>query len=127
MHLVLGGPARSRVFVDGTPVGVVPVRGSRLYTLARLPTLQSRLLELPSARASGLRLHVRLSGALLLAGDVVAVLALAVTEELRELGRESVAGRQVRLLGERVRALLELLDVRRCVRIGGDRLETCSE
>ena len=26
--------------------GVVPVRGSRLYTLARVPTLQSRLLEL---------------------------------------------------------------------------------
>jgi hypothetical protein len=32
--------------VDGKPVGVVPVRGSRLYTLARLPTPRSRLLEL---------------------------------------------------------------------------------
>ena len=46
MHLVLGGRGSVAVIVDGTPVGVVPVRGSRLYTLARVPTLQSRLLEL---------------------------------------------------------------------------------
>jgi cytochrome c biogenesis protein CcdA/thiol-disulfide isomerase/thioredoxin len=46
VHLVLGGHGSVAVIVDGKPVGVVPVRGSRLYTLARLPTLQSRLLEL---------------------------------------------------------------------------------
>ena len=46
VHLVLGGHGSVAVIVDGTPVGVVPVRGSRLYTLARLPTAQSRLLEL---------------------------------------------------------------------------------
>jgi len=46
VHLVLGGRGSVAVIVDGTPVGVVPVRGSRLYTLARVPTLQSRLLEL---------------------------------------------------------------------------------
>jgi thiol-disulfide isomerase/thioredoxin len=46
VHLVLGGHGSVAVMVDGTPVGVVPVRGSRLYTLARLPTDQSRLLEL---------------------------------------------------------------------------------
>jgi cytochrome c biogenesis protein CcdA/thiol-disulfide isomerase/thioredoxin len=46
VHLVLGGHGSVAVMVDGTPVGVVPVRGSRLYTLTRLPTDQSRLLEL---------------------------------------------------------------------------------
>jgi cytochrome c biogenesis protein CcdA/thiol-disulfide isomerase/thioredoxin len=46
VHLVLGGRGSVAVIVDGKPVGVVPVRGSRLYTLARLPTAQSRLLEL---------------------------------------------------------------------------------
>ena len=46
VHLVLGGHGSVAVIVDGTPVGVVSVRGSRLYTLARVPTLQSRLLEL---------------------------------------------------------------------------------
>ena len=46
VHLVLGGRGSVAVIVDGKPVGVVPVRGSRLYTLARLPTPQSRLLEL---------------------------------------------------------------------------------
>ncbi len=46
VHLVLGGHGSVAVIVDGTPVGVVSVRGSRLYTLARLPTAQSRLLEL---------------------------------------------------------------------------------
>jgi len=46
VHLVLGGHGSVAVIVDGTPVGVVPVRGSRLYTLARLPTDQSKLLEL---------------------------------------------------------------------------------
>jgi cytochrome c biogenesis protein CcdA/thiol-disulfide isomerase/thioredoxin len=46
VHLVLGGHGSVAVFADGTPQGVVRVRGSRLYTLARLPTSQSRLLEL---------------------------------------------------------------------------------
>jgi cytochrome c biogenesis protein CcdA/thiol-disulfide isomerase/thioredoxin len=46
VHLVLGGRGSVAVTVDGKPVGVVPVRGSRLYTLARLPDLRSRLLEL---------------------------------------------------------------------------------
>ena len=46
VHLVLGGRGSVAVIVDGKPVGVVPVRGSRLYTLARLPDLRSRLLEL---------------------------------------------------------------------------------
>jgi cytochrome c biogenesis protein CcdA/thiol-disulfide isomerase/thioredoxin len=46
VHLVLGGRGSVAVIVDGKPVGVVPVRGSRLYTLARLPTPRSRLLEL---------------------------------------------------------------------------------
>jgi thiol-disulfide isomerase/thioredoxin len=46
VHLVLGGRGTVAVIVDGKPVGVVPVRGSRLYTLAKLPTDQSRLLEL---------------------------------------------------------------------------------
>jgi hypothetical protein len=46
VHLVLGGHGSVAVMVDGTPVGVVPVRGSRLYTLARLPSVKSRLLEL---------------------------------------------------------------------------------
>ena len=46
VHLVLGGHGSVAVAVDGNPVGVVRVRGSRLYTLARLPTARSRLLEL---------------------------------------------------------------------------------
>ena len=46
VHLVLGGHGSVAVIVDGKQVGVVPVRGSRLYTLARLPTSRSRLLEL---------------------------------------------------------------------------------
>src|SRR5580765_2933752 len=46
VHLVLGGHGSVAVLVDGKPIGVVPVRGSRLYTLAKLPTPQSRLLEL---------------------------------------------------------------------------------
>jgi cytochrome c biogenesis protein CcdA/thiol-disulfide isomerase/thioredoxin len=46
VHLVLGGHGSVAVIVDGKPLGVVPVRGSRLYTLAKLPTDQSRLLEL---------------------------------------------------------------------------------
>jgi cytochrome c biogenesis protein CcdA/thiol-disulfide isomerase/thioredoxin len=46
VHLVLGGRGSVAVIVDGKPVGVVRVRGSRLYTLAKLPTDQSRLLEL---------------------------------------------------------------------------------
>jgi len=46
VHLVLGGHGSVAVIVDGKPVNVVRVRGSRLYTLARLPTDQSRLLEL---------------------------------------------------------------------------------
>jgi cytochrome c biogenesis protein CcdA/thiol-disulfide isomerase/thioredoxin len=46
VHLVLGGRGSVAVIVDGKPVSVVPVRGSRLYTLARLPTDQSKLLEL---------------------------------------------------------------------------------
>ena len=46
VHLVLGGRGSVAVTVDGKPVGVVPVRGSRLYTLARLPTDQSKLLQL---------------------------------------------------------------------------------
>jgi cytochrome c biogenesis protein CcdA/thiol-disulfide isomerase/thioredoxin len=46
VHLVLGGHGSVAVTVDGKPVSVVPVRGSRLYTLARLPTDQSKLLEL---------------------------------------------------------------------------------
>jgi len=50
VHLVLGGHGSVAVLVDGKPVGVVPVRGSRLYTLAKLPTTQSRLLELQFSR-----------------------------------------------------------------------------
>jgi cytochrome c biogenesis protein CcdA/thiol-disulfide isomerase/thioredoxin len=46
VHLVLGGHGSVAVIVDGRPVNVVRVRGSRLYTLARVPTDQSRLLEL---------------------------------------------------------------------------------
>src|SRR6478735_6363028 len=46
VHLVLGGHGSVAVIVDGKPIGVVPVSGSRLYTLARLPTDQSKLLEL---------------------------------------------------------------------------------
>jgi cytochrome c biogenesis protein CcdA/thiol-disulfide isomerase/thioredoxin len=46
VHLVLGGHGSVAVIVDGKPVNVVRVRGSRLYTMARLPTDQSRLLEL---------------------------------------------------------------------------------
>jgi cytochrome c biogenesis protein CcdA/thiol-disulfide isomerase/thioredoxin len=46
VHLVLGGHGSVAVIVDGKPVRVVPVRGSRLYTLAKLPTDQSKLLEL---------------------------------------------------------------------------------
>jgi cytochrome c biogenesis protein CcdA/thiol-disulfide isomerase/thioredoxin len=46
VHLVLGGRGSVAVYVDGTPGAVVHVRGSRLYTLARPPTLKSRLLEL---------------------------------------------------------------------------------
>jgi len=46
VHLVLGGRGSVAVIVDGKPVNVVPVRGSRLYTLARLPTDQSKLLQL---------------------------------------------------------------------------------
>jgi cytochrome c biogenesis protein CcdA/thiol-disulfide isomerase/thioredoxin len=46
VHLVLGGHGSVAVIVDGKPVRVIPVRGSRLYTLANLPTDQSKLLEL---------------------------------------------------------------------------------
>jgi hypothetical protein len=46
VHLVLGGRGSVAVQVDGTPQRVIRVRGSRLYTLARLPTSRSRLLEL---------------------------------------------------------------------------------
>jgi cytochrome c biogenesis protein CcdA/thiol-disulfide isomerase/thioredoxin len=46
VHLVLGGQGTVAVTVDGTPQASVPVNGSKLYTLARLPNLRSRLLEL---------------------------------------------------------------------------------
>ena len=46
VHLVLGGQGSVAVFVDGAPQGTVKVRASKLYTLARLPNLKSRLLEL---------------------------------------------------------------------------------
>ena len=46
VHLVLGGHGSVAVIVDGKPTSVVRVRGSRLYTLAKVPTDQSRLLEL---------------------------------------------------------------------------------
>jgi thiol-disulfide isomerase/thioredoxin len=46
VHLVLAGQGSVAVIVDGKPMNVVRVRGARLYTLARLPTDQSRLLEL---------------------------------------------------------------------------------
>jgi thiol-disulfide isomerase/thioredoxin len=46
VHLVLGGHGSVAAFVDGTPQGIVKVRASKLYTLARVPNLQSKLLEL---------------------------------------------------------------------------------
>jgi hypothetical protein len=46
VHLVLGGQGTVAVTVDGTPQATLPVNGSKLYTLARLPNLRSRLLEL---------------------------------------------------------------------------------
>ena len=117
--------ARCAVIVDGKPVSDRPrptAAGCTRSLACRRH--QSRLLELhfsPGVEATPSRSARRRQ--LLAAGDVVvAVLALAVAQELRELGRERVSRRQVRLLGERVGALLELLDVRRGVRIGRDRL-----
>ncbi|HKB20740.1 MAG TPA: cytochrome c biogenesis protein DipZ [Gaiellaceae bacterium] len=46
VHLVLGGHGSVAVLVDGTPQEIVKVRASKLYTLARVPDLRSRLLEL---------------------------------------------------------------------------------
>jgi len=46
VHLVLGGHGSVAVLVDGTPQRIVKVRASKLYTLARVPDLTSRLLEL---------------------------------------------------------------------------------
>jgi cytochrome c biogenesis protein CcdA/thiol-disulfide isomerase/thioredoxin len=46
VHLVLGGHGSVRVLLDGKPVRTVRVRGSRLYTLLRLPSVQNGLLEL---------------------------------------------------------------------------------
>ena len=103
----------------------VRVHGSRLYTLlecrrcgpgcsssASAPAFGA--MPLRSARAGPTarwrRAHRRRSALVLLA------------QEARELGRKGVSGREIGLLGERVRALLELLDVRRRVGIGGDRL-----
>src|SRR5437773_8673920 len=60
---------------------------------------------------------------LLLAGRVVPVFFVALAQEARQLGRESVARRKLAfLLHERVDAPLELLDVGRSLLVRGDRL-----
>jgi hypothetical protein len=46
VHLVLGGRGSVGVFLDGKLERTVRVDGSRLYTLLRLPSLRSGLLEL---------------------------------------------------------------------------------
>jgi hypothetical protein len=46
VFLVLGGRGKVRVLLDGKPVRVVRVDGSRLYTLLSLPEQRSGLLEL---------------------------------------------------------------------------------
>ncbi len=46
VHLVLGGRGSVEVLLDGKPQRTVQVRGSRLYTLLRLKSLRSGLLEL---------------------------------------------------------------------------------
>jgi cytochrome c biogenesis protein CcdA/thiol-disulfide isomerase/thioredoxin len=46
VHLVLGGRGSVDVFVDGKQQRTVRVDGSRLYTLLRLPSLRTGLLEL---------------------------------------------------------------------------------
>ena len=46
VFLVLGGQGKVRVLLDGKPVRVVRVDGSRLYTLLTLPELTNGLLEL---------------------------------------------------------------------------------
>jgi cytochrome c biogenesis protein CcdA/thiol-disulfide isomerase/thioredoxin len=46
VHLVLGGHGSVGVFVDGQLKRTVRVDGSRLYTLLRMPSLRSGLLEL---------------------------------------------------------------------------------
>ena len=46
VHLVLGGKGTVRVLLDGKPQGTVRVDGSRLYTLLRLPSLSTGVLEL---------------------------------------------------------------------------------
>ena len=46
VFLVLGGRGKVRVLLDGKPVRVVRVNGSRLYTLLTLPELTNGLLEL---------------------------------------------------------------------------------
>ncbi|HMJ00865.1 MAG TPA: cytochrome c biogenesis protein DipZ [Gaiellaceae bacterium] len=46
VHLVLGGRGEVNVLVDGTEKGTVRVDGSRLYTLLRMPSLTTGLLEL---------------------------------------------------------------------------------
>jgi cytochrome c biogenesis protein CcdA/thiol-disulfide isomerase/thioredoxin len=46
VHLVLGGQGPVEVFFDGERRGTVHVKASKLYTLLRLPELQSGLLEL---------------------------------------------------------------------------------
>jgi cytochrome c biogenesis protein CcdA/thiol-disulfide isomerase/thioredoxin len=46
VHLVLGGRGSVRVLVDGRPLRTVQVKGSRLYTLVRMPELRNGLLEL---------------------------------------------------------------------------------
>jgi cytochrome c biogenesis protein CcdA/thiol-disulfide isomerase/thioredoxin len=54
LFLVLGGRGKVRVLLDGKPVRVVRVDGSRLYTLLTLPELTNGLLELrfdPGVRA----------------------------------------------------------------------------
>ena len=46
VFLVLGGRGKVRVLLDGKPVRVVRVNGSRLYTLLTAPELTDGLLEL---------------------------------------------------------------------------------
>jgi cytochrome c biogenesis protein CcdA/thiol-disulfide isomerase/thioredoxin len=46
VHLVLGGQGTVQVLLDGKRHGTTRVRGSRLYTLLRLPEMRSGLLEL---------------------------------------------------------------------------------
>jgi cytochrome c biogenesis protein CcdA/thiol-disulfide isomerase/thioredoxin len=50
VNLVLGGDGRVQVFLDGRRLQTVPVHGSRLYNLIRLPRFRTGLLELRLGR-----------------------------------------------------------------------------